>query len=553
MELASAVIPSRDTEVHDTDTNQDVNIETKLKAYNPVYLDEFGKLLLNTSENRPQYQLLTANCRWFARSTLLNVAGRLSQHPLSEQTWNGLDHIPFDVLKKNLLNDPFGGKQLEGPRANLLAFANQLESLAASLIKGQPIAVINGFEEGVDKGETLIGKLEQLVRSASGSNQESDPDRRIYLLAYANYIYGTANRLLSHLNEAAVLLQRSRELLDPLQAASNDHSLLYLDVLTGLGSVAHSQKQYPSARDVRASVVEHWRARYNVSATSTDFDSAMGLARALGFYARSLAVIRSTTPTRDPLHRPEALEALQEAEKLARATYEVRSDLAHELLAWVLSQKAGALSDISEDGPEMQSALDAASEAVELTRPLYKANHAMMRRSFASRLRLKADLARKLLQFEAACEAGTEVLPVIRVEYGIAPRTYAADLQNAMNDLIRDVRKLEEGPQASDVARAAIQEMRAVIASLKELVISSDVQNTELGSGEQHAVHKAVYLVLVELFAHMLVRVAKGPVASAAFIVQGENSLVKEHKVLKSELATYGKVYNGHPKIVRTF
>jgi hypothetical protein len=41
--------------------------ESRMSA--PLYLDEFAKQLLNTSQSRPSYQLLTANCRWFARST----------------------------------------------------------------------------------------------------------------------------------------------------------------------------------------------------------------------------------------------------------------------------------------------------------------------------------------------------------------------------------------------------------------------------------------------------------------------------------------------------
>lgn len=39
------------------------------KSIAPFYVDELAKQLVNTSGSRPQYQLLTANCRWFARST----------------------------------------------------------------------------------------------------------------------------------------------------------------------------------------------------------------------------------------------------------------------------------------------------------------------------------------------------------------------------------------------------------------------------------------------------------------------------------------------------
>lgn len=41
----------------------------KEKLTSPFYLDELARQLMNTSSSRPQYQLLTANCRWFARST----------------------------------------------------------------------------------------------------------------------------------------------------------------------------------------------------------------------------------------------------------------------------------------------------------------------------------------------------------------------------------------------------------------------------------------------------------------------------------------------------
>jgi hypothetical protein len=41
----------------------------KGKVASPFYLDELARQLMNTSSSRPQYQLLTANCRWFARST----------------------------------------------------------------------------------------------------------------------------------------------------------------------------------------------------------------------------------------------------------------------------------------------------------------------------------------------------------------------------------------------------------------------------------------------------------------------------------------------------
>lgn len=52
-ELAAVTIPSFD----------------KQKGTAPFFLDELARQLLNTSGSRPQYQLLTANCRWFARST----------------------------------------------------------------------------------------------------------------------------------------------------------------------------------------------------------------------------------------------------------------------------------------------------------------------------------------------------------------------------------------------------------------------------------------------------------------------------------------------------
>jgi hypothetical protein len=169
---------------------------------------------------------------------------------------------------------------------------------------------------------------------------------------------------------------------------------------------------------LRQEIVQVWLKRYE---ESPDIDAAIKLAKAHGFYARTLPSLRSG----DRNH--EAVSIIDEAVSLAREAHEKRDDLAAETLAWTLSQKAAILADVS----RLPEAYEASLLSVERTRALYLLKPDAMRRSFAARLIVHATISNWLYKWDEGCEATREAVLLYRALYGAAPLTFMFDLERS--------------------------------------------------------------------------------------------------------------------------
>lgn len=433
---------------------------------------------------------------------VLTSAQRFSQTPVTVYSWHGSD-VPYDTIYAKLLEDRFGGKQLEGPRAELLTYANKIEELATSLLNSKPKRVITSTD-------ALIEGLEKVAEDSS---------RKTYLIAYATYLRGTALRMLNHFSDALTPLERARDLLQPIRTESNDYELLHLDIIGGIAIIRYVKKDFESARVLRAEIVDGWRKQRELY---SDIDSALGLGRALGFYARTLPGLRSET--RDE----EARTVIDEAEQLARSTHERRDDLAAELLAWVLSQKAGILADTSTDKASMEAALAASTASVEQTRTLYAQKPDMMRRPLAARLLVSSKLATRLQEFDAACQASRQSLELYRILYGTAPRSFAVDLQKNMLELVKLVRCVSNAAAASE----GLESIQRVVQSLRALY-----------DAEGGDIHRQVLVFFLEAYAHLLGK-------TRTEVVAGLGSHAAERESLIREIETKGGKFTGKPKII---
>lgn len=435
---------------------------------------------------------------------MLNSAQRFSQTPVPVYSWHGSD-VSYDTIYAKLLDDRFGGKQLEGPRAEMLSCANKLEELATCLINSKPKRVIASTA-------AIIQGLEKVAE---------DSTRKKYLLSYAVFLQGTALRMLNHFSAALPPLEQARDLLQSIRDESNDYELLYLDVIGGIALIAYLKRDFDQALALRAEIVQAWRKQRELYA---DIDSALGLARALGFYARTLPGLRSDAKDK------EALRIIEEAEQLAKSTHDRRDDLAAESLAWVLSQKAAILADTNSQESSIEAALAASAASVHQTRALYAQKPDMMRRALASRLLVMSKLANRLQKWDEACEAMRQCLELYRVLYGCAPRTYAIDLQKKMMELVKALRRAN-----SDVAAHAIGSIQKVVQSLRMLY--------ETEGGE---INKQTLLFSLETYAYLL-----GKTRSGAVLALGAHDVEREAVI--EEIETKGGKFTGKPKIPTTF
>lgn len=90
-----------------------------------VPFHHFARHIRYISNTNPQYQLFSANCRWFARRIVLSFAQRLHQVGPDAFTamWAGKP-TTYARLHHEIQGDPFGGRQLEGKKGGSIQVEN---------------------------------------------------------------------------------------------------------------------------------------------------------------------------------------------------------------------------------------------------------------------------------------------------------------------------------------------------------------------------------------------------------------------------------------------
>ncbi|KAF8328200.1 uncharacterized protein EI90DRAFT_3017837 [Cantharellus anzutake] len=98
-----------------------------------LFIDDFVEHLQTISKAKPEYQLFSANCRWFARRIVLSVAQRLQSFGSPAKygfMWKS-GPATYNRLFDKIQRDPFGGKQLEKSEGQIIK-AQSLVRLAAN-------------------------------------------------------------------------------------------------------------------------------------------------------------------------------------------------------------------------------------------------------------------------------------------------------------------------------------------------------------------------------------------------------------------------------------
>ncbi|KAF8314796.1 hypothetical protein DL93DRAFT_2227875 [Clavulina sp. PMI_390] len=120
-----------------------------------LHISEIAAQFSETTSADPLYQLFSANCRWFARRTVLSVAQRLqSLGVVGTIRWKARD-VTSEVLATKLLNDWFGGRQMAGTRGLEIRASNLLNITRTLLLDHLYIEAISRAREALSLLESI--------------------------------------------------------------------------------------------------------------------------------------------------------------------------------------------------------------------------------------------------------------------------------------------------------------------------------------------------------------------------------------------------------------
>lgn len=95
----------------------------------PLRLKGLIQIFNSVSTASPVYQLLTYNCRWFARQMCLSVALRFDTIVKGQSTVIWRDNvISYDDFAKNIVKDPFGGRPLQDKQSTWVLAMSRMQA-----------------------------------------------------------------------------------------------------------------------------------------------------------------------------------------------------------------------------------------------------------------------------------------------------------------------------------------------------------------------------------------------------------------------------------------
>jgi tetratricopeptide (TPR) repeat protein len=352
--------------------------------------DQFAALA-NTSR---RYHLLSENCRWYARHNILGIAEHLTATGVLHRTcWLGQPCI-VEVLRRKLGDEPFGGRQAEGPEGVLVRIRSSLDHSWSLIVHGNP-------------SEALPLCTEALTMLGGGKPDSHYPP---FSISLAWSVYGCALHDLDRLGEA---LDAHQKACDISRSIREQESHLFLLSHGALATTLHKMGRQSEAANVWRELVD---ARRRIHRAYDNLESTNGVAQALTNYALVLTEL--------PKRREHCIRALKEAIVLWRRLASQRSDLYR-------SDLQGALTLYAKE-------LDLAgrpAEAGAIKREISSLQPVSIRRAMAKNLygRAKSEAAHGNL--ENAFVACKESVEQFRLLFDESPNDYRTHITKALDCL----------------------------------------------------------------------------------------------------------------------
>ena len=318
-------------------------------SWSTIQIDELASQLSDASSADPQYRLFSANCRWFARRSLLSVAQRSDAQGSSLEIRWGDGLIDLLGLEEKLRVDPFGGRQLGGTRADEIRAANLLNIARTDL---------SGFD--VVQARVLATRALSILEAIPkpSAHQRS-------MMATALWYQGISFNTLHDYQEGVRCLERAKAIrleLDPkANTRLSDESLA--NAYRGVGRIA-------DAIVLRREIIKSWDDTHESSPFAVEIR------------ANSTSSLIEDLEALGGDHLEEALEEAEEHIKTRRWLADYRPDLHRRTLGKALDQKAGILRELG----RAEEAFSVAVEALKITRQAFAISPDATRHALAVRL-----------------------------------------------------------------------------------------------------------------------------------------------------------------------
>ncbi|KAF8332758.1 uncharacterized protein EI90DRAFT_3054296 [Cantharellus anzutake] len=375
----------------------------------PIWLSEVGYLLTSISRHSPQYQLLTANCRFFAREVVSGLCERLSRTDthLLNVLWRGRPATP-SVLRQHIQRDPFGGRYLNDP----LTIAIHAESL---IRLADSIAFYN--TSLLKEGMSLCHEASQLLERAVGEQDE--------LSMLKSHAYESLSEIYYKMGKNAEGLAASRnswEMVNMVKDKSSFKSSLYtcaaaVNLVTFLGRT----EDYTGALEFGKNAIQWCRE------TRARFPSDSVTSRTLATCLRVIASFLNQLGRSE-----EAYTLLREAVPILSNLYQSDRNMIHrEQYGLALGDCAWALSNLNRADEAVQYYL----QAIDLSRQLFATDPGAHRPDLATNLYNLASVYEQMGQWDKACIYAREAVDLRKYLFEREPDRYRWMFSTALGNL----------------------------------------------------------------------------------------------------------------------
>lgn len=312
-----------------------------------MLISELAAQLTETSSADPLYRLFSANCRWFARRSILNIAQRSTViGAVGSIHWKG-QSVDAEELGVKLLDDRFGGRQLAGTRGIEIRASGFINLARTSLIAGR-------HSSAIDQGHKALNLLQTI----------EEPNKVQLDLNYdACWYLGSAYNARGAYFEAFRYLQRARDIARQIGRRTLLMDETYAKNLQNMG-------RPDDALAVRKNIIDTLRRGNDPHEHPFSLE----------IFTNTLIPYASGLLAAGQL--PEALSIIEEGVSARRRLAEYRPDLHRRSLGQALS----VLGDVYLELDHIEEAHNVYREALEVTRQVFNIHPEASRHSMALRL-----------------------------------------------------------------------------------------------------------------------------------------------------------------------
>lgn len=382
----------------------------------PLYLAELVDQIRNISDTSPLYHLLTHNCRWFARQTLLTLAQR--QNRLAPGSFKVLWHdMPssYSDLSRMVSRDRFGGRPVEGKEGAWIHALSLCRAADAFRLSGRN-------EEALALCAETLPAMSSMVRS-------KPTDKRKSILTGCLLIKQVALQHLNRSEESIIALQEVVNVIHARASPANAYNMgtlkaYQLMALGNYSSLLASQGHLEMAEETLHTAVNGWRAYYDeIRCTSFAPHVARVCLQVGGHWALQLARIGKFE------------QAFSEAEAAVRGMaglHQTRRDVNCFDLAWLLQLFA----DVLQLSGRLGEAYLVSALCIHFYEEEFASRPESCQSSFAVALQNHANLADRMgpLYYEIRDASDLCAIKHTRELYKREPHTYRANLAKVLGD-----------------------------------------------------------------------------------------------------------------------